>query len=94
MILPDVNVLICAFRKDVPEHPAWRHWLTGVVEGDAPFGRSRTVLNGLVRITTNRKIFKTPRTLHDAFGLCDDRLGQPTARPSIPAAGTGHLLAI
>jgi uncharacterized protein len=39
MILPDVNVLIYAFRKDVPQHAVCRPWLTNPVESDARFGR-------------------------------------------------------
>jgi hypothetical protein len=31
MILPDVNVLICAFRRDLPQRAVCRAWLAGVV---------------------------------------------------------------
>jgi predicted nucleic acid-binding protein len=30
MILPDVNVLIYAFRKDVPQHAVCRRWLAAL----------------------------------------------------------------
>jgi toxin-antitoxin system PIN domain toxin len=77
MILPDANVLIYAFRKDVPQHAACRQWLASTIEGDARFGLSPAVLNAVIRITTNLHIFKTPSTLDDAFGFCEDLLGQP-----------------
>jgi toxin-antitoxin system PIN domain toxin len=77
MILPDVNVLIYAFRKDVPQHKVCRQWLVGVVEGDARFGLSPVVLGAVIRITTSLHIFKTPSRLDDAFGFCEDLLGQP-----------------
>src|SRR5262249_55056325 len=77
MILPDVNVLIYAFRKDVPQHPESRRWLLGVVEGDAPFGVSPAALGALVRITTNPRAYKVPSGVDEAFGFCDDLLGQP-----------------
>jgi toxin-antitoxin system PIN domain toxin len=77
MILPDVNVLIYAFRKDVPQHAESRRWLVGVVEGDAPFGVSPVALVALVRITTNPRAYKTPSLLDEAFGFCEDLLGQP-----------------
>jgi hypothetical protein len=35
MILPDVNVLIYAFRRDLPQHRVCRPWLAAVVSGDA-----------------------------------------------------------
>jgi toxin-antitoxin system PIN domain toxin len=80
MILPDVNVLIYAFRKDMPQHAACRRWLANVVEGDAPFGVSPAALGALVRITTNPRAYKTPSALEEAFGFCEDVLGQPHCR--------------
>jgi toxin-antitoxin system PIN domain toxin len=77
MILPDVNVLIYAFRKDVPQHSDSRRWLLGVVEGDAPFGVSPAALGALVRITTNPRAYKVPSAVDEAFGFCEDLLGQP-----------------
>ena len=77
MILPDVNVLIHAFRKDVPQHPVCARWLAGVVEGDARFGVSPAALSAVVRITTNLRAFKMPSPIEEAFGFCEDLLGQP-----------------
>jgi len=77
MILPDVNVLIYAFRKDVPQHADSRRWLVDVVEGDAPFGVSPAALAALVRITTNPRAFKMPSEVDEAFRFCDNLLGQP-----------------
>lgn len=80
MILPDVNVLIYAFRRDMPQHDLCRSWLVGVVSGDAQFGLSPMTLGALVRITTNPRVFKMPSTPDEAFGFCDDLLGQPHCR--------------
>ncbi|HEY4773584.1 MAG TPA: type II toxin-antitoxin system VapC family toxin [Xanthobacteraceae bacterium] len=77
MILPDVNVLICAFRKDMPQHAVCRRWLAGVVMGDARFGVAPLALAAVVRITTNPRAFRTPSTTAEAFGFCDNLLGQP-----------------
>lgn len=77
MILPDVNVLIYAFRKDMPQHAESRRWLVGVVEGDTPFGVSPAALSALVRITTNPRAYKVPSAVDEAFGFCEDLLGQP-----------------
>jgi hypothetical protein len=77
MILPDVNVLIYAFRKDVPQHAICRPWLDGVVTGDARFGVSRLALSAVVRITTDTRSYPAPSTLEDTFGFCEDILGQP-----------------
>ena len=77
MILADVNVLIYAFRKDVPQHAVCRPWLDGVVSGDARFGMTRLALSAVVRITTNPRIYKEPSTVEEAFAFCDNLLGQP-----------------
>ena len=77
MILPDVNVLICAFRKDAPQHAVGRPWLERIVSGDERFGLSPVALGAVVRITTNARVYRVPSTIEDAFGFCEDLLGQP-----------------
>jgi toxin-antitoxin system PIN domain toxin len=77
VILPDVNILINAFRKDADAHSVCRSWLDGVVLSDARFGLSRLGLSAVVRVTTNMRSYKTPSSLDDAFGFCADLLGQP-----------------
>ncbi|MGH7096280.1 MAG: type II toxin-antitoxin system VapC family toxin [Stellaceae bacterium] len=77
MILPDVNVLIYAFRADLPQHAICRPWLASVVLSEARFGLSPAVLSAVVRITTNPRAFVTPSGLDEAFGFCEDLLGQP-----------------
>ncbi len=77
MILPDVNVLIYAFRSDVPQHGVCRSWLADIISGDARFGLSPMVLSAVVRITTNPRVFRKPRPLDEVFGFCGDLLGQP-----------------
>lgn len=80
MILPDVNVLICAFRQDMPQHGLCRAWLLNVATGPPQFGLSPLVLSALVRITSNPRAFATPSDLDEAFGFCTDLLGQPHCR--------------
>ena len=77
MILPDVNVLIYAFRKDVREHALCRRWLDRVIFGEPHFGLSPLALGAVVRVTTNRRVYAEPSTLDEAFGFCDDLLAQP-----------------
>jgi toxin-antitoxin system PIN domain toxin len=77
MILADVNVLIYAFRADLPQHRLCHRWLAQIVAGDARFGVSPLALSAVVRITTNPRAFKEPSDLDEAFGFCDDLLAQP-----------------
>ncbi len=80
MILPDVNVLIYAFRSDCAHHRLVRPWFDRVMLADAAFGVSRLVLSALVRVTTNRKTFPMPSGLDEAFGFCSDITQQPHCR--------------
>lgn len=77
MILPDVNVLIYAFRADDAHHDECKAWLHGIIAGDAHFGISPLAMSAVVRVTTNPRSFREPSTLEDAFGYCDDILSQP-----------------
>jgi toxin-antitoxin system PIN domain toxin len=77
MILPDVNVLIYAFRRDVPEHSLCKPWLDRVVVGDARFAVSKLALAALVRVTTSRKLQPSSVSQDEAFKFCDYLLAQP-----------------
>jgi toxin-antitoxin system PIN domain toxin len=80
MILPDVNVLIYAFRQDVPQHTICRPWLAEIVSGDGRFAVSPMALSAVVRITTDSRIYKTPSAIEEAFQFCDFLLGQPNCQ--------------
>jgi uncharacterized protein len=77
MTLADVNVLVYALRKDSAHHAVCKAWLDRMVAGEARFAVSPLVLCGVVRITTNPRIFQQPSTLDEALGFCDDLLDQP-----------------
>ena len=84
MILPDVNVLIYAFRRDAPHHAVCNSWLAGVVAGEARFGISLLTLSALVRVTTNLRAFPEPSTLAEAFTFCDYIVSQPNCQTVEP----------
>ena len=72
MILPDVNVLIYAFRKDAKSHRTARAVLDPLFTGDTRFGISPAALGALVRVTTNARTFANASSLEEAFGFCSD----------------------
>ena len=69
MILPDVNVLVYAFRTDSPDHKAYRDWLESVVNGEMAYGMSPQVLAGVLRVATHPRIFQRPSRLDDAMAF-------------------------
>jgi toxin-antitoxin system PIN domain toxin len=86
MILPDVNVLIYAFRQDVPQHIVCRPWLERIILSDARFGISPLALGALVRITTNPRAYRVPSEPKEAFAFCENLLAQPHCQIVEPAA--------
>jgi len=84
MNLPDVNVLIYAFRKDLAHHRVCKSWLNRLVAADSQFGISPHVLCAVIRITTNRRIFRHPSAIDEAFAFCDNLLAQPHCQPVQP----------
>ena len=77
MILPDVNVLVYAFRGDMPQHRICRPWLAEIVSGDARFGMSLMVLSAVIRVTTDTRIYRMPSETDEVFRFCDNLLAQP-----------------
>jgi toxin-antitoxin system PIN domain toxin len=77
VILPDVNVLLYAFRSDVEEHDAHRIWLEEVINGEAAYGMSPQVIASVIRIATHPRIFAHPSRLADALAFASVVLEQP-----------------
>ncbi|MGW8258302.1 MAG: TA system VapC family ribonuclease toxin [Thermoguttaceae bacterium] len=71
MLLLDVNVLVYAFRRDMPEHERYASWLEEIVNGNSTFGVPEMVFSGFLRIVTHSRIFKSPSTIDEALQFAD-----------------------
>lgn len=80
MILPDVNVLLYAFRPDLPQHQPCKSWLEGVINAPELFGISPQVLASVIRISTRPKTFALPSGLASALDFTSELLKQPHCR--------------
>jgi len=67
VILPDVNVLVYAFRRDADRHAACRAWLDELVNGDEAYGMAPQVLASFVRIVTHPRVYVHPSSLREAL---------------------------
>ena len=67
MLVPDVNVLVAAFRADHEHHGVARSWLQAATASAEPIGLTESVLAAVVRIVTNPRIFRTPTPSADIF---------------------------
>ena len=86
MILPDVNVLIYAFRSDSERHDEYKAWLESVVNDSAAYGIAPQVLSAVVRVCTHPRIFARPSSAKDVFAFCGSLLEQPNATVIMPGA--------
>ena len=79
MRLPDVNILLYAFRDAAPEHEAYRTWVQTMVDGEEPFGLADVVLSGFIRVATHPRIWDPPASVHEALAFVHALLGAPNA---------------
>ncbi len=69
MILPDVNILVYAFRADTPEHERYATWLGTYVADGGLLALSDAVLAGFVRIVTHPRIMNPPAPTDSALAF-------------------------
>ena len=86
MILPDVNVLIYAFRTDSKDHEQYKRWLESAINGPAAYAIAPQVLASVVRICTHPRIFVRPSSRADVFDFCRALLEQPNATVTVPGS--------
>ena len=88
MILPDVNVLVYAHRRDAPEHQDWLGWLESEINSDSAFGLSDLVVSGFIRTVTHPKVFRSPSSLEQAMTFASQLRQLPNRIPVAP--GPNH----
>lgn len=88
MILPDVNVLVFAFRRESPHHEQYARWLTRVVGGADELALHDASLAGFVRIATNPRIFDRPAPASLALDFVNRLISAPRARWLVPSRTT------
>lgn len=88
MVLPDVNVLVYAHRRDAPDHKRYRTWLEDAVNGDEAYGLTGLVLSGFVRVVTHPRVFSPASALEDALAFVSALRDRPN-RVSV-APGPRH----
>lgn len=88
MILPDVNVLVIAHRRELVGHDSVRAWLAETVNANRAYGLADLVLSGFSRIVTHPRIFASPMTIPQALSAVE-RLRERPNRVAI-APGPRH----
>lgn len=67
MKVPDVNVLVAAFRLEHPHHNVAREWLSATLRSGEALGLSMQVATGVIRVLTNRRIWPVADALDTAL---------------------------
>jgi toxin-antitoxin system PIN domain toxin len=88
VILPDVNVLAYAFRRESTDHDRYAAWLHDLVAGADDLGLVEATLLGFVRIVTNPRIYADPAPTGDALRFVNALRGAPRARPLLATEAT------
>jgi len=86
----DTNVLVYAFRADLPENGTYRPLLEEWANDDEPLGIPDVVASGFVRIMTNRRVFREPTRPVDAWAAVDALLRAPAS--TALRAGSRHWM--
>lgn len=87
MILPDVNVLVYAFRREAVDHDRYAGWLAATLAG-SELALAETVLLGMIRIVTNPRIMADPAPTPLALQFVGALLAAPRARALTPNRAT------
>ena len=84
MRLPDVNVLVYAFRADSPGHAAHRSWVEALLASDEAYAVSDHVLAGFLRVVTHPRVFHPPTPIELALAFAQAFRERPNAVPVTP----------
>jgi uncharacterized protein len=77
-MLPDINILVAAYRADHPHHAIAAEWLEDTLANSDNLKRlvlPMQVLAGFMRLVTNAKIFPDASTSAHALGFLDWLMG-------------------
>ena len=87
MLLPDVNVLLAAFRPDHTHHRLARRFLEEARTGTVAIGLSDVALSSVVRLATNPRVFVHPDPVDAVLDYVDVLLEPPA---QLLQAGSNH----
>jgi len=87
VLLPDVNVLLAAFRADHDHHTLARNFLEGARSGSIALGLSDVAMASVVRLATNPRVFVRPDTTGAVIAYVDVLLEAPA---QLLRAGSTH----
>lgn len=67
IVLPDVNVLVYAFRRESTQHEQYATWLAELLGGADELALTEGTLTGFLRIVTNPRVYADPAPSSEAL---------------------------
>lgn len=86
--MPDVNVLVGAFRRDIRGHDLLRSWLENAVSSGEGVAVTPAVAGGTVRVLTHPRVFARPDSPDTALAHLAGLLAHP--RVTMLGPGPAH----
>jgi toxin-antitoxin system PIN domain toxin len=86
VILPDISVLVYAFREGQENSAKYQEWLIDLMSGSDELALLDSVLAGFVQIVTDPKIAAPPAATSRALQFVEDLRTAPKARWLHPGA--------
>lgn len=93
MLMPDVNILIAAFRTDAAHHGEVKGWLESAVTAAETVGLSDAVLSGFLRVVTHRRVFRVSTPLNTALDQVETIRNAPGVLRVAPGGGFWDIFA-
>ena len=88
MLMPDVNILIYAHRREDPDHEFYRKWVEDLANGSELFAISPFVASAFVRIVTHPAFRPYPTPLEQAMATINSLIALPSC--VMPGPGEKH----
>ena len=89
MIVPDINLLVYAYKDSAPEHERARRWWESLMNGREDVGVPWVVAIGFVRIMANPRAVDSPIPPSQTIAAVGEWFSYSHVRPVTP--GTRHL---
>jgi toxin-antitoxin system PIN domain toxin len=88
LLVPDVNILLYAFRDDMPEHIWAKPWLESVITGPDDVRLPDVVATGFLRVVTMTRFFSEASRAADGLAFLESLRTAPSVSTLIPGPGT------
>jgi toxin-antitoxin system PIN domain toxin len=92
VILVDANLLIYAYSRSFPQHPAARNWLDGILNGGTRVGLPWESLLAFLRILSHPRAMERPESVSALWSQVQDWLAVDTVWIPTPTPAHTEIL--